>query len=66
VQEHVESRPYLYQLGEQGSAVHDVIWGLFCFGNLYGGAFLRMLPKGSGDGVINSARGATEGILLEV
>ncbi len=66
VQEYVESRPFLYQWGEQGWAAHDVIWGLFCFGDLYGGGFLRMLPKGTGDGVINSARGASEGILLEV
>ena len=65
-QERVESRPYLYQCGEQGYEIHDVVWGTFCFGDSYGGGFLRMIPRGTGDGVINSARGATEGVLFEV
>lgn len=65
-QEYVESRPYLYQHGDRGHAVHDVVWGLFCFGDAYGGGFLRMLPRGGGDGVINAARGATEGIIFEI
>ncbi len=66
VQEWVESRPYLYQHGEKGTAIHSVIWGTFCLGGRYGGGFLRMVPKGRGDGVINSARGATEGYIFEV
>jgi hypothetical protein len=65
-QERVDSRPYIYQIGEQGYGVHDVVWGTFCFGESYGGGFLRMIPRGIGDGVINSARGATEGVLFEV
>jgi len=65
-QEKVESRPYVYQSGEQGYGMFDVAWGTFCFGDRYGGGFLRMLPRGQGDGVINSARGATEGVLFEV
>lgn len=66
VQEHVESRPYLY-LHDQGEPrVHDVVWGLFCLGASYGGGFLRMLPKGAGEGIINSDRGATEGFIFEV
>ncbi len=65
-QEWVESRPYLYQRGEQGAALHSVVWGTFCFGGKYGGGFLRMMPNGQGDGVINSARGATEGYIFEV
>ncbi|HSF42696.1 MAG TPA: hypothetical protein VLT87_23025 [Thermoanaerobaculia bacterium] len=65
-QEQVASRPYMYQYGEQGYGAHDVVWGTFCFGDLYGGGFLRMIPRGVGDGVINSARGATEGVLFEV
>ena len=66
VQERVESRPYLYLNGQGELRVHDVVWGLFCLGASYGGGFLRMLPKGIGDGVINSARGATEGFIFEV
>ncbi len=65
-QEAVRSRPYVFQRGEQGSALHDVVWGLFSFGGTYGGGFLRMMPAGSGDGIINSARGASEGIIVEV
>ncbi len=65
-QEFVDSRPYLYQWGDSGWARHRVVWGLFCFGSRYGGGFLRMVPAGSGDGVINAARGATEGLIFEV
>jgi hypothetical protein len=65
VQEYVASRPYLYQAGESGTAVHDVIWGTFVCGDDYAGGFLRMIPSGHG-GVINSARGAVEGIMFEV
>ncbi|HKV13290.1 MAG TPA: hypothetical protein VJ725_34435 [Thermoanaerobaculia bacterium] len=66
-QERAGSRPYVYQCGDQGYGIHDVVWGTFCFGEIYGGGFLRMMPRGTGgDGVINSARGATEGVLFEV
>jgi hypothetical protein len=65
-QEVVTSRPYLGQAGEVGAVLHDVVWGAFCFGERYGGGFLRMMPRGAGDGVINSARGASEGLILEV
>jgi hypothetical protein len=65
VQEEVESLPYLYQRGESGAMLHDVVWGLFAFGDTFGGGFLRMIPTGL-HGVINSAQGATEGIFFEV
>jgi hypothetical protein len=65
-QEWVESRPYLYQHGEEGAALHSVVWGTFCLGGKYGGGFLRMMPQTQGDGVINSARGACEGYIFEV
>jgi hypothetical protein len=66
VQEYLGSRPYLYQSGDDGYGPHDVVWGLFCFGRHYGGGFLRMMPRGAGDGIINSAHGATEGFIFEV
>jgi len=66
LQEYVASRPYLYQRGDQGCTPHQVIWGTFSFGAAYGGGFLRMLPLDRGPGVINSARGATEGLIFEV
>lgn len=65
-QAHVDSRPYLFQQGEEGYGVFDLVWGTFCFGQEYGGGFLRMAPKGQHSGVINAALGATEGILFEL
>jgi hypothetical protein len=64
VQDYVESLPYLYQCGEQGCAEHDLVWGFFAFGDVYGGGFLRMMPKG-GSGVVNAAQGASEGVIME-
>jgi hypothetical protein len=65
VQEALESLPYLYQSGAYGCSVHDVIWGLFVFGDRYGGTWLRMQPKSLG-GPVSSGLSATEGIALEV
>lgn len=65
VQEHAESLPYLFQEGAEGCREHDLVWGVFVFGRKPGGGFLRMLPKG-GPGVVNAARGASEGVVLEV
>ena len=65
VQERAESLPYVFQEGAEGCSVHDVVWGAFVFGETPSGGFLRMMPRG-GSGVINAARGATEGVILEV
>ncbi len=65
VQERVESVPYLLQAPEGGAVPHDIVWGLFVFGDVYGGCFLRMMPKGRA-GVINRALGASQGMLFEV
>jgi hypothetical protein len=65
VQEYLESFPYLYQSGEQGCSLHDVIWGPFIFGGQYAGAILRMQPKAAG-GAVNLSLAATEGVVLEV
>lgn len=65
VQEQVESVPYLFQSGDTGAVLHDVVWGLFTFGDTFGGGFLRMIPSGR-HGIVNSAQGATEGIFFEV
>jgi hypothetical protein len=64
-QEIQESLPYLYQSGDYGCSVHDMIWGPFVFGDQYGGVILRMQPK-AGGGAVNLSRTATEGIVLEV
>ncbi len=65
VQERVESLPYLYQSGDHGCVPHDLIWGPFVFGERYGGVILRMQPR-SVQGAVNSALGATSGIVFEV
>jgi len=65
VQQYVQPIPYLFQTGEQGAVLHDLVWGLFAFGAHYGGAFLRMQPRGSG-GVVNTHRGAEVGVFLEL
>ncbi len=65
VQEKLEFQPYLFQAPGGGSAPHDVVWGLFVFGEQYGGGFTRLTPRDS-TGIINAARGATEGIFFEV
>ena len=66
VQRHHRSRPYVYCTAAGEVVPHDVVWGTFAFGDDYGGGFLRMMPSDRGDGVINSARGATEGFLFEI
>jgi len=66
LQEYVRSWPFLFQYGPAGCALHDLVWGTFCFGENYGGGFIRMLPRDRGPSVINSARGACEGIMFEV
>ncbi|WP_394538551.1 hypothetical protein PRJ39_23225 [Lysobacter enzymogenes] len=65
-QEYCASLPFYGQSGPGGYAVHDVIWGLFGFGGGYGGCWLRLMLKDKGNGVINSAMGATETIVYEV
>lgn len=65
VQEYLECVPYAFQSG--GAVVrHDVVWGLFAFGRHFGGAFMRLAPRGTGGGRVNTSQGAEVGALLEV
>lgn len=66
VQEYCRSLPYYGQLGGHGYGVFDAIWGLFGFGNRYGGCWMRVMPRDTGNGVINSDKGAEEAIVYEV
>lgn len=63
-QEYVEPRSYLYQYGARGYAPYHAIWGTFCFGDEYSGAYLRMSPTVK-TGPINSAQGASTGLVFE-
>jgi hypothetical protein len=64
VQDYVAPRPQAFQAGEEGWAWHDLVWGLYAFGDRYAGAFVRLAPRGGG-GVVNIGRGATIGVALE-
>ena len=67
VQEYVESKPYFFPPAAGAAPVaQSVIWGLFLAGWSYAGAWLRMMPAGEGDGIVNSVRGAAEGAVLEI
>ncbi len=65
VQEYVESRPYFFLDSNDQVVRHTVIWGLFAFGELFGGVFLRLQPDTHG-GIVNTHGGAEVGLLLEV
>lgn len=66
VQQLVPSRPYLLQGADGRPQVHDGVWGAYVFGARYGGCYLRAMPSGTGDGVINGSRGASESVVLEL
>ncbi|HYK21085.1 MAG TPA: hypothetical protein VEV42_10145 [Pyrinomonadaceae bacterium] len=66
VQEYVDGRPYLFADGEGNIKPQNVVWGMFCFGNRYGGGYLRMLPKGVRSGIVNSGGGAVEAPIFEI
>ncbi len=69
VQERVEPLPFIHQRihqrGERGAGPHDVVWGLFVFGDRYGGGFLSLAPREDA-GVVNLTRGASAGVIFEV
>lgn len=64
-QERQRPLPLWYQHGPSGGGPHDVIWGTFAFGQKRAGGFIRMARQGT-RAVINSAKGADEGLLLGV
>lgn len=66
VQELVETPPGLYQLGEEGCAYHDTVWGVWFLGSQYGASFVRALPGGNTKRVINSFQGASISVVFEV
>jgi hypothetical protein len=66
VQEYLEMLPYCFQRGDDGAGLHDMVWGLFVFGDHFGGAFLRMQPAGGASGLVNTHQGAEVGVLLNL
>ncbi|MFL5538399.1 MAG: hypothetical protein ACJ8J0_05375 [Longimicrobiaceae bacterium] len=66
VQEYLENVPYFFQRGASGAGRADMVWGLFVFGEHYGGAFLRMQPAGNGSGLVNTHQGAEVGVMVDL
>lgn len=54
-----------YQHGEHGWLPHRGVWGMFVFGDAYGGGFLRLQPDVQG-AVVATSRGAVDGVVLEI
>ena len=50
---------------KNGFNLYRIVWGIFALQGQYAGSFLRGMPEKSDDTVINSARGATEFLVLE-
>jgi hypothetical protein len=64
VQEYLPPRPQAFQAGEEGWAWHDLVWGLYVFGDRYAGVLIRLMPRGE-SAVVNISRGARIGVVLE-
>lgn len=65
-QEFMEVPPYLF-LSDAGCVPHDLVWGLFTFGNRFGGSFFRVQEQSRASrGVVNATQGASFGLVLEV
>ncbi len=66
VQEYVEPMPLFYQDGEKGGEICDTVTGFFTFGERYAGGFVRVLPRKTQSGVVNTKQGAKLSTLIEV
>jgi hypothetical protein len=61
VQERLDPVPYCFHNAGSGAVRHEVVWGLFVFGEYFGGVHLTMLPTGHDTGVVNPSQGAELG-----
>lgn len=66
VQEYIKPCSYIYQAGETGCLPHQVVWGVFLFGNRSPGGFVRVLPEQNHSPVINLNQGSEQSIAMEV
>ncbi|WDE09258.1 hypothetical protein SG34_031330 [Thalassomonas viridans] len=64
-QEFCQADPVLMCDQASGLNLYRQVWGVFDINNAYGGAFVRANPLDGGNGVINSANGATEFAVFE-
>lgn len=66
LQEWQRSVPFWLWSGEEGEMLpYDAIWGLFQFGQHFGGGFLR-IQRDTRTGILNSVHGSTAALFLEV
>ncbi len=66
LQEWQRSAPFWLSSGEEGEMLpYEAIWGLFQFGQRFGGGFLR-IQRDSRTGILNSVNGSTAALFLEV
>lgn len=65
VQEYITPQLELHQWGASGVEPCEVNWGLFAFGDRFGGSYLRLHPPVD-DGIINIGKGADGACVLEV
>ncbi|MEM7586218.1 MAG: hypothetical protein AAF560_22695 [Acidobacteriota bacterium] len=63
-QEYLETLPQTYQQGKRGAGAYDVIWGLYVFGDSYGGEFFRMAPRAQ-LATVNIAQGGRIGVVFK-
>jgi len=66
VQERCETVTGLYQAGDNGCQLHDLVWGFFVMGDSYAGAWARVMPAENSKGVVNCHQGARISIIFEV
>lgn len=63
-QEYLVTEPVLGMTEDGTMAAHELVWGLFSLGERFSGGFLRGAASGNLRGVINSANGAVESLIL--
>jgi hypothetical protein len=66
VQEYIKPQEYWYQINQNDIALHEVVYGLFVFGQSYAGGFVRLLPSDNKKGVVNCSQGASESTILVI
>lgn len=65
VQKYMAPDPIILADSQNGLNLYDTVWGVFALSGNYSGGFIRGTMSHKGDKVINSARGASEFLLLE-
>jgi hypothetical protein len=65
VQEFVDASPWCFQHDAAGCCPHSLVWGIYVYGQNYGGCLPRLAPSSHGE-VVNITQGAQVGFAIEV